>query len=452
MPAPLAPDTHPRTEPRLRQVAAAVIGNALEWYDFVVYGFLTVIISRLFFPAQSEYASLLLTMAAFGVGFFMRPVGGVVLGVFADRAGRKAALQLIIGLMTLSIAIIAFAPPYTAIGVAAPLLVVFARLLQGFATGGEFAAATAFLVEIAPAHRRGLYGSLQMVGQSVAALSGALAGALVTRGLAPEEVDSWGWRLPFGFGLIIGPVGLYVRRYLEETEAFVQSRSLAPSRGGLGTLLAEHSRGLAVTFGLVICGTISYYVILVYMPTFANTQLGMPLGDAFVGQVIGLACMTAVIPMSGALSDRVGRRPVLIVATVAYLLLLHPMFEWVRRRPDASTFAIVQCALCSIVGVFFGPTSTAIAEQFPTRVRSTGLAIAYNLAVMLFGGFAQLIVTWLIRATGSPLAAAYYVMFGAVVGFVAAVFLVERHRDELAAAGATRGSGRRPASRAADAG
>jgi MFS family permease len=219
-------------QPRIRQIIAAVIGNALEWYDFVVYGFFTVIISRLFFPAQSEYASLLLTMATFGVGFFMRPVGGIVLGIYADQKGRKPALQLIIGLMTLSMATIACAPPYAAIGIAAPLLVLLARLLQGFATGGEFASATAFLVESAPARRRGFYGSLQMVGQSVAALSGAIAGALVTRTLAPAQIYSWGWRLPFIFGLIIGPVGLYIRRYLEETEAFLESRAARPGTGG----------------------------------------------------------------------------------------------------------------------------------------------------------------------------------------------------------------------------
>lgn len=201
----------------LRQILAAVIGNALEWYDFVVYGFLTVIISRLFFPTDSEYASLLLTMATFGVGFFMRPVGGILIGMYADRRGRKAALQLIILLMTISIAMIAFAPTHAAIGAAAPVLIVVARLLQGVATGGEFASATSFLVESAPAGRRGFYGSLQMVGQSLAALTGAAAGMLITQGLTPEQIDSWGWRVPFIFGLLIGPVGLYIRRHLSET-------------------------------------------------------------------------------------------------------------------------------------------------------------------------------------------------------------------------------------------
>ena len=415
--------------PRTRQIVAAVIGNALEWYDFVVYGFLTVIIARLFFPGQSEYASLLLAMATFGVGFFMRPVGAIVLGVYADRKGRKAALQLIIGLMTLSMAMIAFAPPYAAIGVAAPLLILLARLLQGFATGGEFASATSFLVESAPSHRRGFYGSLQMVGQSLAALCGAVAGTLITRGLAPEQIDSWGWRLPFLFGLIIGPVGLYIRRYLEETEAFLESRA-RPVTNPLRTVVAQNGRGLAVTFGLVICGTISYYVVLVYMPTFAKTQLGIPLTDAFVAQVIGLVCLTVAIPLCGALSDRIGRKPVLMAATIAYFVLLYPMFDWVQSSPSFDRLAIMQGILCSLVGVFLGPISTAIAEQFPTGVRSTGLAIAYNFAVMLFGGFAQFIVTWLIRETGSTLAPAYYVMFGAVVGFIASIFLVERHRDE----------------------
>jgi len=416
--------------PRTRQIVAAVIGNALEWYDFVVYGFLTVIIARLFFPAQSEYASLLLTMATFGVGFFMRPVGGIVLGMYADRKGRKAALQLIIGLMTLSMALIAFAPPYAAIGVAAPLLILLARLLQGFATGGEFASATSFLVESAPANKRGFYGSLQMVGQSLAALSGAVAGALITRGLAPEQIDAWGWRLPFLFGLIIGPVGLYIRRYLEETEAFIEARRERAVVNPLRTVITQNWRGLAVTFGLVICGTISYYVVLVYMPTFAKTQLGMSMSDAFTAQIFGLVCLTAAIPVFGAVSDRIGRKPILMAATIAYFVLLYPMFAWVHAEPGLLRLGIMQGVLCSLVGVYFGPISTAIAEQFPTGVRSTGLAVAYNFAVMLFGGFAQFIVTWLIRETGSPLAPAYYVMFGAVVGFAASNFLVERHRDE----------------------
>lgn len=417
--------------PHKRQILAAVIGNALEWYDFVVYGFLTVIISRLFFPSDSEYASLLMAMATFGVGFFMRPVGGILIGMYADRKGRKAALQLIILLMTVSIAMIAFAPTYAAIGAAAPLLIVLARLLQGMATGGEFASATSFLVESAPADRRGFYGSLQMVGQSIAALAGATAGMLITQGLTPEQIDQWGWRLPFIFGLLIGPVGLWIRRHLDETEAFIEASQSTEPPPGLISLWRAHRRSIAVSFGLVVSGTIMYYVVLIYMPTYAKTQLGIPLGQAFMAQVAGLLCLTVGTPFFGILSDRIGRRPVLMLASVLYFVLPYPLFSWLQADPGLFRLAIMQVMLCSAVAVGFGAISTALAEQFPVRMRSTGLALAYNFAVMLFGGFAQLIVTWLIGVTGTPLAPAYYVMFGAVVGLSASFFLTERFRDEV---------------------
>ncbi len=414
----------------LRQIVAAVVGNALEWYDFVVYGFLTVIISRLFFPTDSEYASLLLTMVTFGVGFFMRPVGGVLIGMYADRKGRKAALQLIILLMTVSIAMMAFAPTYAAIGVAAPLIILFARLLQGMATGGEFASATSFLVESAPAGRRGFFGSLQMVGQSLAALAGAAAGMLITQGLTPEQVDSWGWRIPFLFGLLIGPVGLYIRRYLDETEAFIESRKSPVEPVSLAGLWRDHRRSLMACFGLVVAGTIMYYVVLIYMPTYAKTQLQIPLGDAFTAQVAGLLCLTVAIPFFGVLSDRIGRKPILLVAMLCFFVLPYPLFAWLQAEPTALRLAIMQMILCTTVAIAFGPISTALAEQFPVHMRSTGLALAYNFAVMLFGGFAQLIVTWLIRVTGNPLAPAFYVMFGAVVGAAGVMLMIDYYQED----------------------
>ena len=414
-----------------RQIVAAVIGNALEWYDFVVYGFLTVIISRLFFPADNEYASLLMTMVTFGVGFFMRPVGGVLIGMYADRHGRKAALQLIILLMTISIAMIAFAPTYAAIGVAAPLIILLARLLQGMATGGEFASATSFLVECAPPGRRGFFGSLQMVGQSLAALAGAAMGMLITQGLTPEQIDSWGWRLPFIFGLLIGPVGLYMRRHLEETEAFTTAKEQSHESVSLLTLWRDHTRSVLACFGLVVAGTIMYYVVLIYMPTYAKTQLKIPLGDAFMAQVAGLLCLTAAIPFFGALSDRIGRKPVLLFALPCYFVLPYPLLSWLQTEPTLTRLTLMQIILCTAVAISFGPVSTALAEQFPVRMRSTGLALAYNFAVMLFGGFAQLIVTWLIRETGTPLAPAFYVMFGAVAGTVGVLLMTERYKDEV---------------------
>lgn len=413
---------------RNRQIFAAVIGNALEWYDFVIYGFMTVIISRLFFPAESEYASLLIAMATFGVGFFMRPVGGVLIGLYADRRGRKAALQLIILLMTIATAMIAFAPTYAAIGIAAPAIMVLARLLQGAATGGEFASATAFLIESSPPERRGFFGSLQMVGQSIAALTGATAGMLVTQGLTPEQIDDWGWRLPFLFGLLIGPVGLWMRRHLSETEEFVAATQDETQHLGLMAVLREHLRDVLVCFGLVVSTTIMFYVVLIYMPTYAKTQLNIPLKDAFTAQVAGLMFLTALIPLFGMLSDRIGRRAVLMLAALLYLVLTYPMMAWMLAEPSLLRLAVMQVALCSAIAVGFGAISTALAEQFPVRQRSTGLALAYNMAVMIFGGFAQLIVTWLIKETGSLLAPSFYVMFGATVGLVSAYFINDRRK------------------------
>ena len=271
---------------RTRQVVAAVIGNALEWYDFIVYGFLASIIARQFFPSDDAYASLLMALATFGVGFFMRPVGGVLLGMYSDRKGRKAAMQMIIRLMTVSIAMIAFAPDYLAIGMAAPLLIVVARMLQGFATGGEYASATAFLVESAPAHRKGLYGSWQLVGQCLAVFSGAAMVALVTHLCSPEALDSWGWRIPFVLGLLIGPVGLWIRKHMEEPEAFVEARRHAKGQSpGLWQVLREHRRSLLVSMGLACGATVSFYVVLVNMPTFAHKSLGLPLDQVLLVQL-----------------------------------------------------------------------------------------------------------------------------------------------------------------------
>jgi MHS family proline/betaine transporter-like MFS transporter len=421
--------SNPQITPKPLQIAAAVIGNALEWYDFIVFGFFTVIIARLFFPGESQYASLLLTTATFGVGFFMRPVGGILLGIYADRRGRKAALLMVIALMTIAIAMIAFAPTYAAIGVGAPLIIVIARLLQGFSAGGEFASATAFLIESAPAQRRGFYGSWQMVGQGLAVLTGAILGTVLTRSLTPQALDGWGWRIPFLFGLLIGPLGLYIRSNLDETSAFLQSRRSSAGQQASGSVLASHAKEMLACLGMVVSGTISFYVILIYIPTFARTQLHLPLDQAFLAQSIGLACEVALIPIAGVLSDVVGRKPVMIAALVLDLVVTYPLFSWISASPSFGALLTMQIILCSLFGVFNGPISTALAEQFPTRVRSTALAISYNIAVMLFGGFAQFFVTWLIETTGTPIAPAYYLMFGAAVGLLAALFLRERAHD-----------------------
>lgn len=414
---------------RTRQVVAAVIGNALEWYDFIVYGFLASIIARQFFPSDDAYASLLMALATFGVGFFMRPVGGVLLGMYSDRKGRKAAMQMIIRLMTVSIAMIAFAPDYLAIGMAAPLLIVVARMLQGFATGGEYASATAFLVESAPAHRKGLYGSWQLVGQCLAVFSGAAMVALVTHLCSPEALDSWGWRIPFVLGLLIGPVGLWIRKHMEEPEAFVEARRHAKGQSpSLWQVLREHRRSLLVSMGLACGATVSFYVVLVNMPTFAHKSLGLPLDQVLLVQMLAVGLMTLVIPLSGAMSDRLGRRPVLMAFTLAFFVMVYPLYVWVAAAPSLERRLVMQLLLCTAIGGFFGPAPTALAEQFPVQVRSTGVSVAYNVAVMVFGGFAPLIVTWLTQVLGTRVAPAFYVLFACLLTLLGTYCLKEAPR------------------------
>lgn len=410
---------------RERQVAAAVIGNALEWYDFIVYGFLTVVISRLFFPAESEYASLLLTTATFGVGFLIRPIGGILLGIYADRKGRKAALLLIISFMVVSMAMIGLAPTYAAFGIGGPLVIIVARMLQGFAAGGQFASSTAFLVEAAPHHRRGLYGSWQMFGQGLAVLLGAMVGAAVTKGLTPEDLDTWGWRLPFLLGLAIGPLGLWIHKHVHETEDFSKAKTEKKNKQAFSSVFKEHRRGVIASMCLTVCVSVSFYVMLVYMPTFANKQLHLPLDAAFIAQAIGVACLTLIVPLFGHLSDRIGRKSILVGSVTIYLSLLYPLFSWIHANPTVTNLVLMQVTLCSLLGAFFGPFSAAVAEQFPAGVRSTCMGVAYNVAVTIFGGFAQLIVTWLIHKTGSPIAPVFYVMFGATVGLLGTLLLID---------------------------
>jgi MHS family proline/betaine transporter-like MFS transporter len=412
------------TTPRVRQVVAAVIGNALEWYDFIVFGFMAGIISSVFFPAQNAYASLLLTTVTFGVGFVMRPIGGIFIGIYADRKGRKAALQLIIALMTGATALLAFAPTYSVIGMASSLLIVIARMLQGLATGGEFASSTALLIELAPSSKRGLYGSWQMTGQGLSLLAGAAIGALITHSLSHDQLYSWGWRVPFVIGLLIAPVGFWIRNHLNEPKVIaVSSHAPVTTKISMARALREHGKALISSSLLTASATIAFYILVIYMPTFANRSLGIPLDDAFASQCIAILVMTIIIPFAGALSDRIGRRPLIQGSLVLYFLLLLPLFRWLLASPDSFRLAVTQVALCAVLGVLLGPYATAIAEQFSAKVRSTGLAISYNIAVMIFGGFAQLIVTWLLHVTGSLLTPGFYLLFGAALGILGSFLL-----------------------------
>jgi MFS family permease len=400
--------------PNVRAVAAAVIGNALEWYDFTVFGFMTVVIAQLFFPSHSDYSSILLTTATFGVAFVMRPVGGIVLGLYADRAGRKAALTLVIALMTLGILLLAIAPPYSAIGVGGPLIIVCARLLQGFSAGGEFGSSTALLIEAAPFSKRGFYGSFQMASQAAALLLGAVVGAAISRGMSPEALNSWGWRVPFVLGLVIGPVGFYIRRNMTDTEAFLHAKKTARR----------------ATLGSVIALTVTVYVFIGYLPTFAVKQLKLPFGQSFTALIVGNLLLTVLSPIAGAWSDRIGRKGLSLWSLFVSLVIIYPLFAWLAAEPSVLRLVIVQAVLSITLSGYYGPFGALIAELFPTHIRSTGLSLAYNVAVMIFGGFGQFIVTWLINTTESQLAPTFYVMAGIALSLIAVACIpATRHVD-----------------------
>ncbi|WP_137389083.1 MFS transporter [Rhodoligotrophos defluvii] len=414
-----------------RAVIAATIGNLLETYDFAVYGFFAITISKLFFPAENDTAALLLTVGTFGVGFFMRPIGAVILGSMADHKGRKFTLSVTILLMALGTAMIGLAPTYDSIGLWAPAIIVVARLIQGFSAGGEIGTATAFMVEHAPAGRRGLFASFQQASQACALLLGSLVGVAVTGLLSQEALESWGWRVPFLLGLLIGPVGFYIRAKTGETGEFIQAASQR-KESALSEALRLHKRSIVIGFGITVTWTVCTYFFLVYMPTYAVRELALPQSTAFLANSISLAIILVLAPMFGALSDRIGRRPLLLWPAIAIALLTYPLLAFLTGSPGTGSLIAFQAIFAVLIAAFTGTAPSAIAEICPPAVRSTGTSIAYNLAVTIFGGFAPFIATWLIASTGSSLSPAAYVTAAVTLG-TTLVFLLHPARLETAA-------------------
>ncbi len=397
-----------------RAVAAASIGNVFEWFDFIIYGFFAAMIARLFFPAGNEAASFLLTFASFGVTFVMRPFGAVVMGDLADRHGRKAALTLSISMMTAGTAITAFAPTYASIGIFGPILVVAARMIQGFSAGGEFGSATVFLAEQNP-EQRGLYASWQFAGQGLSTVLATGLGAALNGLLTAEQMEVWGWRMPFLFGLLIGPIGCYIRLHADETLEF---RSAQTTSGPLWETFSWGKTRLLVAIGTIVLVTVAAYTA-VYMPTYAVRELGLPPVGAFLATMLAGAIQVVMIPLFGALSDKLGRLPIATIATVAVLITVHPLFAWLVAVPTIKSLLFVEASVGVSVAAYTGAIPALISELFPTHLRTTSVSTSYSVGVAIFGGFAPFIIAWLIDATGSNLAPSYYLMFAAAVSLAA---------------------------------
>jgi MFS family permease len=423
--APLSPATKPTASTRpgisRKAVAAAIAGNALEFYDFVLYAYFAIYIGQAFFPIAGEFGPLLASVAAFGVGFFTRPLGSLLIGAFADRVGRKPALILTVVLITIGTLGIAATPTYAAIGIAAPIIVVVCRLLQGLALGGEIGPATALLLELAPPGKRGLYTSWQMASQGLAVAVGGLFGVIVSITLPPQDLASWGWRLPFLFSLVLVPIAIYIRSSLPET---LEKHGSASTTQIVGAVFKQQRRWVVLGILLMMSGVVSSQFGN-FMASYAIKALKLPPAVAQSSVLLAGLLTFAGALFAGWLCDRYGRKVLMIVPRAALMLAIVPMLVWLHGTPTAGTLFIVVAVLATLTAMSGAASLVAVPELIPTAIRSTTLSLVYAIAATVFGGTTQLVVTWLMAATGDPVSPAWYIVATSAISLVAMALLPE---------------------------
>lgn len=410
-----------------RAVVAATVGNMLEWYDFTIYAAFAVPISKNFFPADSEVVSLLLGFATFGLGFIARPFGAAFLGGYADRRGRRDALSLTILLMALGTGIIALCPGYDRIGIAAPIVILLARLIQGFSAGGEIGGAVSTLVEHAPPARRGFYASFQQMSQGGSTMLSGLVAMTIALSLPAEAIAAWGWRLAFAVGLLIAPVGLYIRRELEDAPLFKASSHATelPIR----VVLRDRWRAILTGMLIVMLWTVAQYIAN-YFPTFAVRELKVSLSQSYLGPLV-VGAVLLFCPLVGVLADQYGRKRVMIAGAVGLLVVAYPAFSYLIASPTAGHLVATQIAVAVFMLIYTAPASAVLAELFPTPVRATGISLTYSLGVAVFGGFTPAIITALIGWTAQPVAVAFYLMGAAIISLATILTLKDRTGEVL---------------------
>lgn len=407
----------------VRAAFAATIGNMLEFYDFITYSFFAIQIGHAFFPAQSEYGSLMLSLATFGAGFVTRPIGGIVLGIYSDRVGRRPAMLLSFALMGSAILVLALTPSYATVGLAAPIIAIAARLVQGFALGGEVGPTTAYLMEIASPERRALVVAWQPTSQGIAATAGALVGVILSRTMAADALDAFGWRIAFLIGAACLPFGLWMRRRLPETiPQGVAGGGL--ERSSHLALARRHIRIILLAILVLGSGTISTYVTQ-YMTTYAQNTLHVAASLAFTVSLVSNGLSIAGALLGGWLADRYGRKPVLVWPQLVTLLATYPTFLWIVQAPGPMSL-LLGFGLLSLVGqVPFTAFYATFTEALPQSIRGGVFATIYAVAIASFGGTAQLVVTWLLHVSGNPLAPAWYLLLAAIVGLAAMSLMPE---------------------------
>lgn len=440
-PAPTTPSAHPASGPppgagvdapmRRRVVAASFIGNFVEWFDYAAYGYLAATISTVFFPQADRTTGLLATFSVFALSFLVRPLGGFVWGHIGDKVGRRSALSLSIVIMSVATFCIALLPTYEAVGLLAPLLLLLVRLVQGFSASGEYAGASAFLVEYAPEGRRGLYAAVVPASTATGLLLGSLIAALLTGLLTEGQMHDWGWRLPFLLAAPMGLIGRYIRLRLEDTPVFralEEQEQVAPTP--VKAMLRENRRPLALAMGATVLNAVAFYMLLSYMPTYLSEELGMGATDSFLATTVALATYIGFIFFTGLASDRFGRKPMLITASLLFTLFTVPAFALLDGA-GLMTVIAVQVLLGAMLTLNDGTLPSFLAELFPTRVRYSGFAISFNMANAVFGGTAPFVATLLISWTGSGLAPAWYLVGAALLSLWAVSAAKETSRTPL---------------------
>src|SRR6267378_4423192 len=393
-------------------------GNFLEMYDFMVFGYYAAAIGKTFFPSGNPFVSLMLSLMTFGAGFLMRPIGAIVLGAYTDRHGRRAGLLLTLGLMSVGIFSIACMPGYATIGLLAPLFVLVGRLLQGFSAGMELGGVSVYLSEIATPGHKGFYVSWQSGSQQVAVMFAALVGVALNAKLPPEKMTAWGWRIPLLLGCVIIPFLFRLRRSLQETDEFV-AREHRPSAPEIFRSLTTNSWIVVIGMMMVTMTTVSFYMITAYTPTFGNAVLHLASVDSLIVTLCVGASNLFWLPVMGALSDRIGRRPLLFACTILMLLTAYPAMLWLVRDPSFARLLTVELWLSFIYGSYNGAMVVFLTEIMPVDVRTTGFALAYSLATAIFGGFTPALSTFLIHVTGNRAVPGLWLSFAAACGLLA---------------------------------
>jgi len=404
-------------------------GNFLEMYDFMVFGYYASAIGKVFFPSGNPFASLMLSLMTFGAGFLMRPLGAIVLGAYADHHGRRAGLMLTLGLMSVGILTIACMPGYATIGLLAPLFVLMGRLLQGFSAGMELGGVSVYLSEIATPGHKGFYVSWQSGSQQVAVMFAALVGVVLSAKLPPEKMLVWGWRVPLLLGCVIIPFLFWLRHSLQETDEFI-ARKHRPSTSEILRSLTANWRIVVVGIMMVTMTTVSFYMITAYTPTFGNSVLHLANLDSLIVTLCVGASNLFWLPVMGALSDRIGRRPLLFVFTILMLVTAYPAMVWLVGGPSFTRLLTVELWLSFIFGSYNGAMVVFLTEIMPIDVRTSGFSLAYSLATAVFGGFTPAISTYLIHLTGNRAIPGLWLSFAAACGLLAAI-LARPQQDAL---------------------